>query len=142
MEERFTSVRLPRERDLLAPDGSEIRCLPVLAGGSMVHCRLPAGAASRAVIHRTVEEIWYVLAGGGELWRRRGTAEEVVALEPGTAHTLPLGTAFQFRNTGAVPLDILIVTMPPWPGEEEAVRVTDHWPVGGDAESGPEGLRE
>ncbi len=138
MAERFASARLPRRRDLLAPDGSEIRCLPALAGGSMVHCRLLPGTVSRAVAHRTVEEIWYVLAGRGELWRRQDGREAVARLEPGTAHTIPLGTAFQFRNTGEVPLDILIVTMPPWPGEEEAVRVADHWPT---AEAGEEGPR-
>ncbi len=142
MAEPFASVRLPRRRDLLAPDGSEIRCLPALAAGSMVHCRLPAGAVSRAVRHRTVEEIWYVLAGRGELWRRREGREAIATLAPGTAHTIPLGTAFQFRNTGEVPLDILIVTMPPWPGEEEAVRVADHWPPTEAGEEGPRADRK
>ena len=27
------------------------------------------------------------------------------------------------------PLRILIVTMPPWPGEDEAYRVAGRWPV-------------
>ncbi len=35
----------------------------------------------------------------------------------------------QFRNTGDEDLCFVIVTMPPWPGAEEARRVTDHWPV-------------
>jgi len=125
----FPSMRLPAACELPAPDGSEIRCLPATERGSMVHCRLPPGAVSKAVRHRTVEEIWYVLAGRGELWRSRGQREEITPLEPGTAHTIPLGTTFQFRNTGDLPLDILIVTMPPWPGAEEAVRTADHWPV-------------
>ena len=56
---------------------------------------------------------------------RRGA---VVPLLPGTAHSIPLGTQFQFRNPGATPLVVVIVTMPPWPGEDEAVRVPDHWP--------------
>jgi mannose-6-phosphate isomerase-like protein (cupin superfamily) len=120
----------PNERhDVLAPDGSEIRLLPQLAGGSMVHCTLPPGAVSLAVTHRTVEEHWYVLAGEGLLWRRQAEREEVVPLRPGTAHTIPLGTHFQFRNPGAEPLVLLIVTMPPWPGMDEAVRVADHWPA-------------
>jgi len=124
--------------DVTAPDGSEIRLLPVLERGSMVHCRLQPGAVSRAVRHRTVEELWYVLCGRGELWRRQEGREEVVALLPGTAHTIPLGTHFQFRNTGDEPLDIVIVTMPPWPGEDEAVRVDDHWPATPAATSGEE----
>lgn len=117
--------------DLLAPDGSEIRLLPQLPRGSMVHCTLPPGAVSLAVTHRTVEELWYVLGGSGELWRRQDGSEAVTPLRPGTAHTIPLGSAFQFRNTGAEPLTLVIVTMPPWPGNDEARRVPDHWPPDG-----------
>ena len=94
----------------------------------MVHCTLPPGAVSLAVAHRTVDELWYVLSGEGELWRRQGDLEEIVALTPHAAHSLPLATQFQFRNPGPEPLVIVIVTMPPWPGMDEAVRVVDHWP--------------
>lgn len=94
----------------------------------MVHCTLPPGGVSLAVAHRTVGELWFVLAGAGELWRRQGDGEEVVALLPHTAHSIPLGTHFQFRNPGAGPLTFVIVTMPPWPGMAEAVRVADYWP--------------
>jgi len=121
--------RPPPGPDLLAPDGSEIRLLVSTDRGSMVHCQLPAGATSLAVTHRTVEEVWHVLAGRGELWRRREGEERVDPLEPGVACDIPLGTHFQFRNTGPDPLQILIVTLPPWPGEDEAVRVPDRWPV-------------
>ena len=124
----FATARPAARHDLLAPDGSEIRLLPQVQGGSMVHCTLPPGAASLAVTHRTVEELWYVLAGAGELWRRQGEREEVVALRPHTGHSIPLGTHFQFRNPGPEPLVFVIVTMPPWPGMDEAVRVADHWP--------------
>jgi mannose-6-phosphate isomerase-like protein (cupin superfamily) len=126
----FVSQTPSERHDVLAPDGSEIRLLPQLAGGSMVHCTLPPGAVSLAVTHRTVEELWYVLAGEGLLWRRQGEHQEVVPLRPGTAHTIPLGTHFQFRNPGEAPLVFVIVTMPPWPGMDEAVRVADHWPAG------------
>lgn len=115
--------------DVLAPDGSEIRLLPQVKGGSMVHCTLPPGKTSLAVTHRTVEELWYVLGGTGELWRRQGEQEAIKPMRPGTAHSIPLGAHFQFRNTGAEPLTFVIVTMPPWPGNDEAVRVEDHWPV-------------
>ena len=124
----FASAAPAERHDVLAPDGSEIRFLPQLRGGSMVHCTLPPGAVSLAVAHRTVDELWYVLSGEGELWRRQGDLEEIVALTPHTAHSLPLGTQFQFRNPGPEPLVIVIVTMPPWPGMDEAVRVVDHWP--------------
>jgi mannose-6-phosphate isomerase-like protein (cupin superfamily) len=125
------ATTLPRDPDLLAPDGSEIRLLPAPEGGgaSLVHCRLPAGATAKAVTHRTVEEVWHVIAGRGELWQARGERNEVATLGPGVSVTIPLGTRFQFRNTGSAPLDIVIVTLPPWPGAEEAIRVADHWPV-------------
>lgn len=115
--------------DARAPDGSEIRLLVSGERGSMVHCTLPAGATSLAVRHRTVEEVWCVLGGRGEVWRRLGTEECVLPVEPGVSLTIPLGAHFQFRTTGPEPLEVLIVTMPPWPGEDEAVRVPDHWPV-------------
>lgn len=127
MPEPFASARPAERHDVLAPDGSEIRLLPRLTGGSMVHCTLPPEAVSLAVTHRTVDELWYVLAGTGELWRRQDKREEIVPLTPHTAHSIPLGTHFQFRNPGTEPLRLVIVTMPPWPGPDEAVRVADHW---------------
>ena len=67
MPATFQSARPATHRDVLAPDGSEIRLLPQTTGGSMVHCTLPPGAVSLAVTHRTVDELWYVLSGEGEL---------------------------------------------------------------------------
>ena len=114
--------------DGLAPDGSEFRLLVDLAGGSMAHFTLGPGKTSAAVAHRTVEEVWYILSGTGELWRRQDGREEITALEPGLALTIPLGTGFQFRNMGAEPLTFVLVTMPPWPGPDEAVRIDGPWP--------------
>jgi len=130
MPTAFASAAPAVAHDVLAPDGSEIRLLPQVPGGSMVHCKLPPGAVSLAVTHRTVDELWYVVAGEGELWRRQQDGRErVEALRPHTAHSIPLGTHFQFRNIGTEPLILVIVTMPPWPGMDEAVRVEDHWPT-------------
>ncbi|HEY3190098.1 MAG TPA: hypothetical protein VGJ70_21580, partial [Solirubrobacteraceae bacterium] len=61
---------LPAHHDTLAPDGSEIRVLVAVGGGSLCHCTLPPGQTSRAVRHRTVEEMWYCVGGRGEVWRR------------------------------------------------------------------------
>jgi mannose-6-phosphate isomerase-like protein (cupin superfamily) len=79
------------------------------------------------VAHRTVDEIWFVVKGQGRIWRRAGGNEEITALLPGMSLTLPVGTEFQFRNDGAGPLDILGVTMPPWPGEDEAKAASGTW---------------
>ena len=117
----FESNQVKTVYDVLAPDGSEIRLLHQLGGASVVHCRLPVGAVSIPVKHRTVEEIWYFLAGEGQVWRRQDERESVLDVRPGVSLTIPLGAQFQFRNTGDVPLEFVIATTPPWPGEDEAV---------------------
>ena len=125
----FASTRLREEHDVLAPDGSEIRLLVATNRGSMVHGTLPPDSVSLAIVHRMVDEVWYITAGRGEMWRKQGSREEVVALEPGCALSIPVGTHFQFRATGPEPLRFVLCTIPPWPGEQEAVRVPDYWPV-------------
>jgi len=95
----------------------------------MAHFTLEPGRTSAAVTHKTVEEVWYILTGTGEMWRRQDGREEVTMLAPGVALTIPLGTDFQFRNTGDAPLTFVLVTMPPWPGPDEAVPVEGHWQV-------------
>lgn len=124
---QFHTKRLPVVRDVVAPDRSDVRILLGLKGGGMAHFELAPGLTSLAVAHRTVEEIWYFLAGHGEMWRRQGDQEEVVTVEPGVCLTIPLGTQFQFRSFGPEPLRAVAVTMPPWPGEEEAYFVEGKW---------------
>jgi len=123
----FAEWPLPAQPTVTAPDGSDVRVLLALAGGSMAHFSLPPGQVSRAVRHRTVDEIWYVLAGRGRMWRRQGERESVIDLGPGLCLTIPLGTAFQFRAAGDAPLAVVAVTMPPWPGDDEAVPATGPW---------------
>jgi len=124
----FATMTLPSNFDVIAPDGSEVRVLLSLSGGSMAHFRLAAGQVSLAVRHRTVEEIWYVLSGLGEMWRSTGGQEVISPLAPGTCLTIPVGTGFQFRNLGEAPLEVVGVTMPPWSGENEAEIVDGKWP--------------
>ncbi|MBL8381048.1 MAG: hypothetical protein JNM79_24480 [Burkholderiales bacterium] len=104
-----------------APDHSEVRPMLRVAGGSMAHFRLAAGSVSKAVVHRSVEELWYVVAGTGELWRKTGAHEQIVKLLPGISVSIPVGTSFQFRATTT--LEIIATTMPPWPGDDEAIAV-------------------
>ena len=110
-----------------APDGSSVQVLLALPGGSLATFTLQPGQVSAAVTHRSVEELWYVLAGRGEMWRRNATQEVVTPLRPGLSLSVPLGTALQFRCTGDEPLVAVAVTMPPWPGEGEAVLVDGPW---------------
>lgn len=121
------TTSLPDEVSILAPDGSEIRTLLARPGGSLVHCTLPAGQTTAAVRHRTVEELWFISHGKGELWRKDETRERVTELRAGVAVDIPLGVSFQFRNTGHEALQFLICTIPPWPGEEEAIFVDGKW---------------
>lgn len=123
----FQSMQLPAAPDHLAPDGSAIRSLLRVRGGSLAYCTLPAGAISHAVVHQTVEEIWYCLAGTGQVWRRGPAEAEITDLVPGTCITIPVGTQFQFRATDANELRLLIATMPPWPGAQEALLVAGYW---------------
>lgn len=119
--------RLPSDYTVLAPDGSQIRALVSVEGGSMVHCTLPQGRTSVAVTHRTVEEVWYVLHGQGQVWRTQDGLESIVDVSQGTALTIPVGASFQFMNIGAEDLCFIIVTIPPWPGEDEAHQVDGRW---------------
>jgi mannose-6-phosphate isomerase-like protein (cupin superfamily) len=123
----FATIRRRAAPTAVAPDGSDVRVLLGLGGGGMAEFELAAGEVSTAVTHRTVEEIWYVLHGRGEMWRRRDGHEEVVALDVGVCLTIPLGTHFQFRAQGDEPLTVLGITMPPWPGADEAIIVSGPW---------------
>lgn len=123
----FASLALPPERTVVAPDGSDVRVLLGLAGGGMAHFSLAAGQVAGAVTHRTVEEIWYVLSGAGQMWRKQLDHEDITALHPGLCITIPLGTHFQFRASAESPLAVVAVTMPPWPGDGEAIRVQGPW---------------
>ena len=125
--EMFQTRRLPEAYDYLAPDCSEIRLLPEVEGGGLAHCLLPSGAVSRAVVHQTVEEIWYFISGAGQVWRKQGTTEHITDVGPGTGLSIPVGTQFQFRNSGNDPLCFIVATIPRWPGPQEASPVEGFW---------------
>lgn len=125
----FHTLPLPTRPTVIAPDGSDVRVLLGLQGGGMAHFSLAAGQAASAVTHRTVEEIWFVLSGSGQMWRKCGDQQEFTPLEPGLCLTIPLGTHFQFRASAHEPLAVVAITMPPWPGDREAVQVPGPWPA-------------
>ena len=123
----FSTKHLPVARDAIAPDGSDVRLLSSLDGGSMAQFELGPNLVSMAVTHRTVEEIWFFLSGRGEMWRLQNGQSAIVEVRPGVSLTIPRGTHFQFRSFGEEPLAAIGVTMPPWPGDDEAVLVTGQW---------------
>jgi mannose-6-phosphate isomerase-like protein (cupin superfamily) len=124
---QFETKSLGAAPDATAPDGTAVRLLLSLRGGSMAHFELPAGAVSHPVAHRTVEEIWFIVSGRGSIWRRQDGLERIEALAPGASLTIPLGTAFQFRAEAGGPLSFVAITMPPWPGLGEALPVPGRW---------------
>ena len=130
MDQAFQTMQLPGTPDVVAPDGSDVRVLLRLGRGSMAHFELGTGQVSRPVAHRFVDEIWYVLHGHGQMWRRQAGREETADLRAGTCVSIPAGTHFQFRADSGGPLAAVGVTMPPWPGEDEAYEVPGAWPAG------------
>ena len=126
--EEFESGKLGPDF-VAAPDGSEIRVLHVLNGGGLSECTLPVNGVSSAITPKTVEEIWFITHGSGQSWRLLDNALEITDLESGGSLSIPSGTHFQFRNTGDVPLRLVISTMPQWPGNQEAVQVEGMWPT-------------
>jgi mannose-6-phosphate isomerase-like protein (cupin superfamily) len=127
MSNIIQTKHMPMQRDAIAPDGSEVRLLLGLASGGMAHFELGPNQVSKAVTHRTVEEIWFFLSGRGQMWRLHKGQAEIVDVYSGVCLTIPLGTHFQFRSFGYEPLAAIGVTMPPWPGAGEATIVTGEW---------------
>lgn len=127
MTTAFATTHLAEAGAARAPDGSRFRPLLRLAGAAMARFDLEPGQVSYAVSHRTVEEIWLIVAGRGEMWRKQGSREEIVPLRTGVCLTVPLDTQFQFRASDAEPVSAIVVTLPPWPNDEEAVIVGGPW---------------
>lgn len=126
---KFDIKQVSKEKPFISDDGSVIRNLTPMGNVQSVHCSLPKGGVIQASRHKTVEQIWYVISGEGEMWLKDQDGLETESkLAPGTAITVPLGYAFQFRNTGKKDLEIFIVNTTPWSGDGELIPVENHWP--------------
>ena len=122
----FETKRIHSAPDATAPDGSEVRVLCQGSRGGLAIFSLPPNAVSKAVAHRTVEEVWYILSGKGA----SGASSAIRKKSPSSLRpslTIPTGTHFQFRCDGPEPLTAIGATMPPWPGESEAFIVDGTW---------------
>ena len=118
---------LPAKPDAKSPAGADIRFIMDGPTGNMIHSTVPPGQINRATIHKTVSEFWYVLEGEGEIWRKDGQEARVTALVAGVSIDIPVGTAFQYRNVGTTPLKFICISMPPWPGDDEASHLDGAW---------------
>jgi mannose-6-phosphate isomerase-like protein (cupin superfamily) len=122
-------IPVPPEPDYVAPDGSAVRLLCEVDAAGMAHFELPSGSTTQEVVHKTVDEVWFVLSGHGWMWRRRDRdgVERETELLPGLSLNLPVGTRFQFKADGSESLAVIGVTVPRWPGPDEAVEVEGIW---------------
>jgi len=121
------TTMLPEKADARSPAGAEIRYLMDGATGNMIHSTVSPHQVNRATIHASVSEFWFILEGHGEIWRDDGVNSFVTELSPGTSIDIPVGTAFQYRNTDEKDLTFLCIAMPPWPGDSEATYVDGIW---------------
>jgi mannose-6-phosphate isomerase-like protein (cupin superfamily) len=122
---------LKSQPDYAAPDQSNIWLLGSEPAGGIAICTLAPGRASVPVRHRTVEELWYVIDGRGEIARRHGDRDAFIdELESGVCLDVGTGITFQFRALGDHDLTLLLLTMPAWPGADEAIAEPDRaaWP--------------
>ena len=127
MAQEFKTKSLGQGADGIAPDGAEVRLLHDLGGGGMAHFKLAAQQTSTPIVHETVDEIWYFIAGRGEMWRKNSKRSKIVDVYPGISVTIPVGTRFQFRSTSKDDLEAIGQTMPPWPGDSEWRVVDGKW---------------
>lgn len=121
------TTRLPEKADDKSPAGAAIRYMMDGATGNMIHSTVPPRQINRATVHASVSEFWYVLEGQGEIWRDDGRESSVTSLTAGTAIDIPVGTAFQYRNISDSDLKFICVSMPRWPGDQEATFIEGIW---------------
>jgi mannose-6-phosphate isomerase-like protein (cupin superfamily) len=60
---KFQTMQTSSRPRAYAPDGSDVRDLLRLDGGSMALFELASGEISIPEVHRTVDETWYILSG-------------------------------------------------------------------------------
>jgi mannose-6-phosphate isomerase-like protein (cupin superfamily) len=121
------TTMLPEVPDAKSPAGAEICYIMDGEKGNMIHCTVPPNQINKAVVHATVSEFWYVLAGHGEIWRDDGVESNITDLVPGTSVDIPVGTSFQYRNVSDEDLKFICIAMPPWPGDSEATYIKGKW---------------
>jgi mannose-6-phosphate isomerase-like protein (cupin superfamily) len=74
------------------------------------HLVLPAGASAGPHMHHEVAEFYYVMSGEGKVaMSSQGTTMETTPIHAGDAIPIQLGEVHSFENSGAEPLEFMIV---------------------------------
>ena len=95
------------------PHGSEIRPLIDRTTSDIKRCSLaeevlPVGAVVGRHHHTETEEVYYIIEGRG----RMTVGDEVQDVEEGDAIFIPRRSAHSLKNTGSMPMTILLVCGP------------------------------
>jgi mannose-6-phosphate isomerase-like protein (cupin superfamily) len=100
-------------------DGSSIRELAGPAWTpareqSLAEATVPVGGATTAHYHRTIEELYYIVAGTGTM----RVGEEERGVRRGDCIVIPPGAEHKLSNAGAEPLVLLCCCAPPYSDED------------------------
>ncbi len=106
---------LERMTSFTTKDGSQIRELLAYRNSSirkqsLAEARVPPGVTTAAHYHRQSEEIYYILAGRGQMRIENETTE----VSAGDAIAIPPVLEHQITNTGAEELVFLCCCAPPY----------------------------
>ena len=119
---------LPEAPNYTSPGGtSEIRLLPSFQSGELAHAKAPPECVAKPAILTGITEVFYVVGGSGELWRRQGESEETIELVVGRSPTIPPGVDFQYR-THSDPLELIVFSAPRWEPEAWSEGAPREWP--------------
>ncbi len=106
-------VNLAKTESFTTKDGSAIRELlahrnSCIRNQSLAEARVPPGARTAPHYHPKTEEIYYILAGQGQM----RIADQTAPVVPGDAIAIPPGQVHQITNTGDKPLVFLCCCAP------------------------------
>ncbi len=108
-------VRLEDRQPFITADGSTIRELAGLPSGnssqqSLAEATVPPGAQTVEHYHRTTEEIYVFVRGGG----RMRLGDEEADIRAGDTVVIPPGVRHKLWNEGSEPLVLLCCCAPPY----------------------------
>jgi mannose-6-phosphate isomerase-like protein (cupin superfamily) len=121
--EPFTTLDGSTIREIVGPSWTPAR------NQSLAEATVPAGGRTAAHFHRRTEELYFFLAGSGEL--RVGDERRPVAR--GDCAVIPPGTVHELVNDGPASLVLLCCCAPAYAHEDTVLVGADGAPLNGSA---------